>query len=325
MARARMNIATALNSKYMRYTHVMLTSLFMNQPDAEIHVYLLHNDLTEQDQKYLSELAEAYSHTIHFLLIDNTMFSADLPTTSEWTIEAYYRLMLVDILPSDVDRLLYLDVDMIINKPLLEMYSTDFEGNLLCVCKDMGVDSTFPDIIRNEIFKEHIANGYVYFNSGMILWNIEKMRETYNFRYYMDVAKALNYQIFAPDQDLLNYIHWQEVKHLDEYQYNLFARMAFQYGIRYEDVKKETTIIHYTGMKPWSGEYVHFDIEKFWWEYAKLTPFYHELLEEFTLSCVQSPLIYQTMADLSNEKKQLKAELEKSLATCKKLLQMLNA
>ena len=56
----RINIATALNSKYMRYAYVMLTSLFTNQPDADIHVYLLHSDLSPQDIAYLQELADEY-------------------------------------------------------------------------------------------------------------------------------------------------------------------------------------------------------------------------------------------------------------------------
>ena len=49
----RINIATALNSKYMRYVYVMLTSLFDSQPQdiEDIHVYLLHSDLTDSDQR----------------------------------------------------------------------------------------------------------------------------------------------------------------------------------------------------------------------------------------------------------------------------------
>ena len=77
----RINIATALNSKYMRYAYVMLTSLFTNQPDADIHVYLLHSDLSPQDIAYLQELADEYHH-INFLPVKKEDFSASLPTTA---------------------------------------------------------------------------------------------------------------------------------------------------------------------------------------------------------------------------------------------------
>ena len=232
----------------------------MNQPDADIHVYLLHSDLTAEDQNTLQQLAESHHQIIHFLMIDRKKFPVSLPTTSAWSLETYYRLMLLDILPSDVDRLLYLDVDMIVNKPVKELYLTDFEDFYFCACRDMTVSFPFPDL-RNELFKEQISQGFTYFNAGLMLWNIEKLRGKYNFETYMDLAKKLNYQMLAPDQDLLNYMHWKQVKFLDEYQYDLFSRMAYNNGIHYEDVKSETTVIHFAGMKPWEGEYVHYDIE----------------------------------------------------------------
>ena len=95
----QMNVVTALNSRYMRYAYVMLTSLFCNQPDACIHVYLLHSSLTDADQKTLLHLTENTSHTITFIKIDTESFSASLPTTQIWPLEAYYRLKLLDVIP----------------------------------------------------------------------------------------------------------------------------------------------------------------------------------------------------------------------------------
>lgn len=317
-----MNVATALNSRYMRYTCVMLTSLFVNHPDTDIHAFLLHNDLTAEDKKHLQNLADKYHKNIHFLFIDREAFSDSLPTTDVWPLEAYFRLMLVDILPPWVDRLLYLDVDMIINKSLEELYRTDFEDNYFCVCRDMPTVLPFPDI-RNEFFKEHMARGFTYFNSGMMLWNIEGLRGKYTLKTYIDLAESLNYQMLAPDQDLLNFLHWNQVKFVDEYQYNLFSRFVYNNGIHYQDVKKETSIIHFAGMKPWEGEYVHYDIEQLWWDYARLTPFYIELMEEFLYNCINKPVISDTMLQLSKEKEALRAELDKTGAMCRKLLQLL--
>ena len=44
------------------------------------------------------------------------------------------------------------------------------------------------------------------------------------------------------------------------YQFDLFSKMAYNNGIHYEDVKKETTIVHFAGMKP-QKEYVAFSGE----------------------------------------------------------------
>ena len=235
--------------------------------------------------------------------------------------------MLTDILPPEVDRPLYLDVDMIINKPVRALYETDFEDCYFCACRDMGFFNEpntipFPDG-RSELFKEHLARNFTYFNAGMMLWNIEKLRGKYTFQTYMDLARALNYQLVAPDQDLLNYLHWNQVKFVDEYQYDLFSKMAYNSGVHYEDVRKETTIVHFAGMKPWEGQYMHYDIEQLWWDYAKLTPFYTELMEEFLHACINDPTVPDTMWHLSEDKKALRSELDKTSAMCRKLLQLL--
>ena len=308
MVEKRMNIATALNEKYVKYTCVMLTSLLMNQTGVNIHVYLLHNDLTQREREQLRILVEGYNQNIHFLWVNKESLPTGLPTTKAWSLECYFRLMLLDILPVDIDRILYLDVDMIINKSIKELYWTDFENALFCAC---------PDMILNERFEE----GFTYFNSGMMLWNIEKLRGRYCFKDYMNLAESLNYDVKAPDQDLLNMMHDKQVKFLDEYKYNLFAKIAYDNGIHYENVKEETTIIHYAGMKPWAGG-VHYDIEQLWWDYAKLTPFYFELLESFLHSCINDPFIYQTLSESFRVNKQLIEELGKSEAMCQHLLQL---
>ena len=313
--RPRINIATALNSLYMRYTYVMLTSLFTNQTGADIHVYLLHSDLSDEEQECLQSLAQSYGHTIHYLHIDRKSFPVELPTTQMWSLESYYRLVLLDILPAEVDRLLYFDVDMIINKPILDLYKTDFEGSYFCACKDMTVSFPMSDI-RDEIFKEHIAAGFTYFNSGLMLWNVAALRGKYSFKDYMELAEELEYKMLAPDQDLLNYMHWDQIKFVDEYRYNLFSRMAYANGVRYEQAREEAVIVHYAGMKPWQGQYIHYDIEKLWWDYAKQTIFYMELMEEFQQACLGDPWVYDKVKVLSEG-------ITKSQALCKQLAQML--
>ena len=320
--RPRINVATALNSHYMRYTYVMLTSLFVNQTEADVHVYLLHSDLSDKEQECLQSLALSYGNTIHYLPISRESFPAALPTTQKWTLEAYYRLLILDILPEEIDRLLYLDVDMIINKPILDLYQTDFEDAYFCVCRDMGGSIPFKDI-RNEIFKEQIDAGFTYFNSGLMLWNIAALRGKYSFKDYIELAQKLEYKMLAPDQDLLNYMHWNKVKLVDEYQYDLFSRKAYYSGFRYNQVKEETTIIHYAGAKPWEGQDIHYDIEKLWWDYARQTPFYIELMEEFLNGCLTDPYVFNGMRALAEDKQTLAAALQKSTTLCNQLLQML--
>lgn len=319
----RMNIATALNSQYVRYACVMLTSLFLNNSDAEIHVYLLHRGLTKEDQTHLLALAEKWNQNIYFLTIDTGIFPDEFPVAS-WPMESYFRLALLDVLPQDIDRLLYLDVDMIVNKPIMEMYFTDFEGHLFCACRD-GFEIEGGMEVSNEIFKEIAKDeNFIYFNAGMMLWNIAALRGNYNFQTYMELAQKLEFKLQAPDQDLLNYMHWRQVKFLNEYRYDCYARWAYSLGVRYEEAKEAISIIHFVGAKPWQGgDYVHYELEQLWWDYAKLTPFYIELMEEYLHDSICNPFINDTITDLIRTKKQLTEELDKSVSLCQRLVNMI--
>lgn len=317
-----MNIVAALNSKYMRYTYVMLTSLFEHNKHHKIHVYLLENDLKDTDMQYFDDLSKKYKQIIEPVYIDKNSFPKDLKTTESWTLETYFRLLLIDVLPMSVDRVLYLDVDMIVNKPLDDLYDTDFEGNLFCACADMTFSNGFGDV-RDELFADYLRDGFTYFNAGMMLWNLNELRKEYSFAKYMQLAKDLDYSMLAFDQDLLNYMHVHQVKFIDEYTYDLFSLKAYSSGFRYNEVKERTAIIHFAGMKPWEGQYIHYDVEKLWWDYAKMTPFYQELLEEYLETSVTNPFVYNVIANISEEKRALMEQLGKASALCERLTAMI--
>lgn len=69
--------------------------------------------------------------------------------------------------------------------------------------------------------------------------------------------------VVLPDQDLLNYIHYKNVKYVDEYKYGIFAQTAHSQGLTYDNIKQNAYIIHFTGQaKPWTVNLVRYDIEK---------------------------------------------------------------
>lgn len=278
-----MNIATSLNKNYILYTAVMLYSLCVNQTEP-ITAYILHSELCESDMDMLRKAVESFEIEIVSVPIDTSVFDARFPASAQWSLEAYYRLFLMELLPQEVDRILYIDVDIIINKSLSELYHVDFDGLELIACADMcGIPSAeYMNAKQQQMFADRLQNGYQYFNSGFLLFNIEELRQKYSFDYYAGVMqKDWNFEMLAPDQDILNYVHADKVGYVDCGVFDLFARVAHTYGITYEEVKRETAVIHFAGDKPWQTSNYHYDIEKIWWDYAKQTCYYQELLEQF--------------------------------------------
>lgn len=237
----------------------------------------------------------------------------------------YYRLMLAELLGSRLERILYLDVDMVVNKDITDFYYTDFEGHLLAAAKDMEFATILAmdepgSRARNAFFQKLAQEGMTYFCSGLLLMNLPKLREAYSFETYRQVFLSISDYIILPDQDLLNYVHRGQVKFVDEFQFGLFAQTAHQMGMSYENVSKTVSILHFTGQaKPWTTNLIRYDIEKIWWEYAKDAPFYGKLLETLFYQSMESCLAEQKIDALLEENQHLRAMLDQ----CRVLLQKL--
>lgn len=316
-----MNVATALNRKYIKYTVVMFTSLCENNKE-HIDAYLLHSELKDDDIAYIRDLLKQYDITIIPLSVNRNEFSDALPRNEMWSIETYYRLMLLDLLPETVDRLMYLDVDLIINKSIEEFYHVEFEGDEIIAADDSNGSRTYDNLEpkQQEMFRDKYEQGYRYFNAGVMLLHVAKMRGKYNFRAYMQAVREWNYEMSAPDQDILNFVHWQHVGYVDWKEYDLFARSAHNAGMTYQEVAGNTAIVHFAGSKPWNSDNCHYDIEQLWWDYAKKTAFYTELLEEFCRDAMTNMALETWIGQILDENAGLRENLNQMTDIIKKIL-----
>ncbi len=320
-----MNIAISLNRKYVNYAYVMLTSLFENNNKENISVFALHNELLEQDIYLLSSLCKKYNNTLHPIVINESVL-LHLPTTEMWSKEAYFRLALTDVLPKEVDRVLYLDIDMIIIGDISDLYYVDFDGKDFTACREFGEEETIPDRI-NDLFDGDNKKSRDYFNSGMMLWNISKLRtdSKYNIDYYVELSRRIINKLVAVDQDILNYVHFGSVKYVDKFKWDLYARTSFFDGVNLEKIKSETKIIHYIGDKPWLSKNFHFDIEYLWWEYAMKTPLYEELSKDFIRSTFVDHVAITRARELENQLIDITNSFNESVNINRKLLTKIGA
>ena len=316
-----MNIATSLNRKYVRYAGVMLYSFAANNP-VPADVWILHNELTENDLSYLASCVSSFAVTIHSLHIDDALFPESLPVSDSWSKEAYFRLLLPDLLPADTERVLYLDVDIIVNRNISAFYLMPFEDRDLIATEDACGSNVPADYgeMNQKMLGPMYEKGHCYFCSGVVLFNIAGIRKKYSFKTYLDAFEAWNYQMDAPDQDILNWVHWQHVGYVDPLQYNLFARIAHNRGMSYEDVRSSCSIIHFAGDKPWHSRNVHFDIERLWWDYALKTPDRVQLLEAFLESSLRDyPRVENYILQLEKQNAELKSSLQQAMNLLRKI------
>lgn len=313
-----MNIAIALNENVIMPAYVMVHSLAVNQNSIPVCIYILYSNLRKEYQNLLVEATQCGStdNMVQFIEIAPEK-TAGLPFNHLWSVEMYYRLMLPELLGDKLERILYLDVDIIVNKDISDLYHTDFEGNLLIAAKDMEFDHIISlneaeSRERNAFFTKLKNEGMTYFCSGVLLMNLKDLRRTYTFDKYMEIFEEIRDKVVLPDQDLLNYTHYKNVKFVDENKYGLFTQTAHENGMTYQEAKENVSILHFTGQaKPWTVNLVRYDIEKIWWEYAKAAPFYYELLEDVFYNIMESTFTEKKFQELAAQNEELKEMLLK--------------
>ncbi len=323
----KMNVSLAFDNNYIQYAYITLMSLFINNSDAEISVFILQYDLSSESRRILTKLAEGYGSRVIFLDIYPEKLKS-LPV-NKWPVQVYFRLLLTEICPDELDRILYLDSDIIVNASLKELYLTQFEDNDLCACYDLNLLATTEEIF---LYHRHPAlapllKNKCYINSGMLLFNLEKMRKKYSLNSYMEACVKLEGKIYAPDQDLINYVHAGRIKPLDPCKYNYPAYIAFIDGKRSNNAS-EIPIMHFVCEKPWQGgNHAHFETEMIWWKYALKSPYKDKLLERFLNDAISDPTIMENLNgtdEIKNalvaENARLKKELNTAIEQMKKMI-----
>jgi len=303
----KINIASALDDNYIRYTYIMMMSAIENKySEDDMVFYILYKELSDDNIEMLRSLDNGNDAKVVFIKVDFSDYSEGLYTDEKWTEAIYYRLMLSNIMPADVDRLLYLDGDIIVNKPLNDLYGMDFEGFLLIGCEDYMLRTSDN---LSEIQRASLEENLPYICSGVILYDFENYRKKYSISEYIAPLKGLDIDFEMPDQDLINLVHAEEIKLVDKHKYNLFPKQAFNEGYTYGKIKEEVTIVHFATQKPWKGQFVHCETEQIWWDYAVRAPFFESLSRDYIYQVVNNPYVYEKITDLLLENKRLKDEL----------------
>ena len=115
----RMNVGLNITKDFVKYSYVLLRSIFQNNRDYQIHVYIFSGNICEDDLTDIKELASSYDGVIKLLSVNPKMieiiFKNPLPEHPIFMHTVYFMFSL---LPQDVDKILVLDADMIVKKSL---------------------------------------------------------------------------------------------------------------------------------------------------------------------------------------------------------------
>ena len=291
----KISIAYAPDDNYVNQTVVSMKSAL--EHNEQVEFIIMYSKLSAESMQKLG----AVGGSLRLIKMDESQF-ADL-TLSKWvTVQAWFRIKLPDLC-KDLDKVLYLDCDTLIRGNLDELFSMDLTGKYLAGVKDVwGV---------SKYVKRLGMKSGVYVNSGMLLFNCNYCRKEHFFDKVVDFAKNNAKIIEFCDQDSINKVV-DEHKLVISPKYNLmdtwwrggYYEFEGEEEAEYLQAKENPVIAHLTGLKPaFKGCGNKFKDE--WWEVAKKTKIYDELLRDYMASKEPSnkePLLRQIFS-IKNEYK----------------------
>ena len=264
------DIVCNINEAYVQHCGVMLCSLFMNNKDIHFRVHILHFSISQQVQVELSEFVESLNGEISFYKVNKLEF--ELPNVQNHYIsaETYLRLFISNYVPSYIEKVLYLDVDMVVLGKIDELVNTDLENCLLGAIEDS------PNADRQK--RLDLPDKYGYFNAGVLLLNLKYWREHQIMKKSISFIKRSPEKIRQHDQDVLNVVadgHWKRIS----FKWNMLNTFFFRrpvvedkYLKEVEDCKRDVRIAHFSGgVKPWMAWEKH-PYHKEYYKYIEYTP-----------------------------------------------------
>jgi|GEM_PF-311384 len=257
-------IACASNQAFLPHTATMLCSVLENT-DKTVKIFLLHNDIDPNDLVKLAEFIESYGSSLQTIKVTNIPHG--IKANAFWNDAIYFRLLLQDVVPIQIEKIIYLDSDIIVRMDIEHLYSTDLKSHSLAAVEDSGWGiGAFERLDIPAMDK--------YFNSGVLVINLKKWRDDRIHEKVIQYIQLYPEKAVYPDQDGLNAVlhgDWIQMPFEWNVQHGFFYSEMNR--IRYADIVEDPAIVHFSGrgIKPWDRDVEH-PFKREYLEYRAKTP-----------------------------------------------------
>lgn len=258
-----MNILCSINERFIRQYKCLMYSLASTQSD-DIELYFLNSSLTTHQIKNIKTYTTKLGIGFHLLEVPEDLTRQLVEARSEalngilnrtFSVECFYRVFAHLLLPSTMTRILWLDVDCIVQRDLYQFYNYNLFDNIGFATLDayeldFGQHEYVQTVIKEPL---GLAESDPLFNSGVLLMNLTALRNDSCFtKEFLLKYIQENPQIHF-DQDILNALGKNKVIVNQDLTFNYPPNWSCFEELQDSLPKKH--ILHYYGIyKPWLGD-----------------------------------------------------------------------
>lgn len=250
-------IFLASDNNYAPFVATAIASICDNT-NSYCEFYVLDGGISEENKARICDLKNQFDNfSVVFVKIDTDKYFKNFIVESYITVATYYRFVIADLFP-DLEKVLYLDVDIIAQGDISDLYNIDLANYVLGAVIDQG-DKLYISRLKKNLNMDIFSH---YFNAGVLLIDLKKWREDNISKKLFETEKKYRGNLLCNDQDVLNKLFENNYKELP---------ICFNSML----TNKNAIVRHfYNKVKPWHvaedfclDEYKDFLI---FWFYAKL-------------------------------------------------------
>ena len=281
-----MDIVACTDNGYVMPTGVMMFSVCCNNADVDIVFHIIAGGVGAEGKEKLIKTIKPFKNKSIIFYDGVKLDTSDFPLMKNchYPISAFFRLFLAELLPTELEKVIYLDVDIIVRQSLLPLWNVDLGGYSLAAVPDWWCEKC-TDFSERLGYPKELG----YFNSGALLINLEYWRSHNVFNDFIEYMKQRADNILFADQDVLNYI-FRESKMTLPIKYNFASHIIWKCVKVYYDEKEynqavqealhDCTILHFTTTtKPWHTSCSH-PFRSSFLKYYRQTPWGNDPLQE---------------------------------------------
>lgn len=275
---SKINIGFTVTDNYAQHLAATMASILSNtSKDNELNFFVLNEgDITSETKRRINQLSNIREFNIKYVTVKREDFSEYSPGVH---MSTNYRLKVASLIP-EVDKILFLDVDLIVLDNIAKLWDIDMTEFYMAAAPDPCQIYQFQ-VVRSRFIDKFPP---LIYNTGVILLNLKKWREDDIEEKLLKGIKwfSANYYECWPDQSTLNMVLKDKIRLLDA-RWNACPLLGYLQNppCAYDSIEQRDrifvnpAIIHYAAEQkykawldsslPWADVY---------WEYLRKTPYY---------------------------------------------------